>query len=222
MIHPKSIKSFFGIFTIGSNPYCSLQYKLCVNNDHLADSAWGMICNTLYSPVLYLGMLQRTRKKWIRIKTSELTQQEQDVWTTKWSTYSNSLLKIYIHIFCLQAKIPLPSLLPIKERSFTKQKQILWKYSGLQKKVRKVFFLNIKITFSQYAHMDGQAQACTVITGKGKLLLSIKRNKQTNKLATNPQVWGQCGRSVHITTRLGESIFHCLSDLLWFTRTNLQ
>lgn len=141
MIHPKSIKSFFGMFTMGSNPYCSLQYKLCVNNDHLAESAWGMIYNTPYSPVLYLGMLQRTRKKWIGIKTSEVIQQEEDVWTTKWSTHSNRPLKIYIHIFCLQAKIPHPSFLPIKERSLTKQKQILWKYSGLQMKVRKVLFL---------------------------------------------------------------------------------
>lgn len=62
------------MFTMGSDPYCSLQYKMCVNNDHLAESAWAMIYNTLYSPALYLGMLQRMSKKGIGNKTSEVIQ----------------------------------------------------------------------------------------------------------------------------------------------------
>lgn len=152
MIHPKSIKSFFGMFTMGSNPYWSLQYKLCVNNDHLAESAWRMIYNTLYSPVLFLGMLQRTRKKWIGNKISEVIQHEQDVWTTKQSTPSNRPLKIYIHIFCLQAKIPHPS--SQREKSHKTEAntlETLWSPDEGEES----FFLNGKITFSQYAHMDG-------------------------------------------------------------------
>lgn len=47
-------------------------------------------------------------------------------------------------------------------------------------KVRKVFFfLNGKITFSQYALMDAQAQAHTVITRKSKAVTEHK-NKQAN------------------------------------------
>lgn len=46
-----------------------------------------------------------------------------------------------------------------------------------------VSFLESKITFTQYARTDGQAQADTVITRKSKAVTEHK-NKQTNRPLT--------------------------------------